>query len=114
MNLHKIDRCDNCGSVLEQRTLEQNDKFHALVQDIANQKEWAGAFRPIEVWKQLLSAAFERAQGRHSDVFPALDGHGIDVVYSHSSRRGKRAMSELIEFTMAWAIEQGVKLRQEA
>lgn len=107
----KIDRCDNCGSVLQQRTLEQNDLFHAIVSDISKQKQWAGAYRTITVWKQLLSAAFERVQGRHTEVFPALDGHGIDVVYWHSSRRGKKSMSELIEYCIAWAVENGIQLQ---
>lgn len=111
----RIDRCDNCGSMLVQRTLEQNDKYHAIVQDIADQKDWpegSGKKRGVETWKQLISAAFERAQGRHSEVYPAIDGHGVDVVYWHSSRRGKKSMSELIEFTQAWAIENGVRLRE--
>lgn len=112
---HRIDRCDDCGSVLVQRTLEQNDKYHAVVQDIAEQKDWpAGSGKKISVvaWKQLISAAFERAQGRYSDVYPAIDGHGIDVVYWHSHRRGKKSMSELIEYATAWAIDQGVRLRE--
>jgi hypothetical protein len=109
----RVDRCDNCGSVLVQRTLEQNDKFHALVQDIADQKQWMGELRPVPVWKQLISAAFERAQGRHMEMLPAIDGHGVDVVYWSSARRGKKSMSELIEFTTAWAIDNNIKLRNE-
>ena len=109
----RVDRCDNCGSVLVQRTLEQNDKLHAVVQDIADQKKWAGELRTVEVWKQLISAAYERAKGRHTEVLPALDGHGVDVVYWHSSRRGKKDMADLITFAESWAIDNDVKLRNE-
>ena len=113
----RIDRCDHCGRMLVQRTIEQNDKYHAAVQDISDQLDWptgSGKKRGVEVWKQLISAAFERAQGRHTEVYPSIDGHGVDVVYWHSSRRGKKSMSELIEYTIAFAIEHGVTLAEEA
>ncbi len=109
----KVDRCDSCGALLIQRTLEQNSRYHAVVQDVADQRDWpkgSGQMLSVEVWKQLISAAFERAQGRGTGVYPAIDGHGVDVVYWHSSRRGKKAMSELIEYTQAFAIDEGVIL----
>jgi hypothetical protein len=109
---NRVDRCDNCGSVLVQRTLEQNDKYHAMCQDISEQLQWAGARRSVHVWKQLISAAYERAKGRHTEVLPAIDGHGVDVVYWHSHRRTKRDMADLITYTEVWAIEQGVKLKE--
>jgi GNAT superfamily N-acetyltransferase len=110
---NRLDRCDSCNAVLIPRTLEQNDKYHAVVQDIADQRDWpkgSGQMLSVEVWKQLISAAFERAQGRGTGVYPAIDGHGVDVVYWHSSRRGKKAMSELIEYAQAWAIDEGLTL----
>jgi hypothetical protein len=110
---HRIDRCDNCGSVLIQRTPEQNDAFHALMQDISEQLEWpkgSGIKRDIRTWKQLLSAAYERTKDRHAEVLPAIDGHGIDVVYWHSSRRGKRDMSQFLDFVSAFAVEENVQL----
>ena len=113
MTPHRVDRCDNCGSVLVQRTLEQNDKYHALATDISKQMKWGGQAQPVHVWKQLLSAAYERTQGRYSEVLPAIDGHGVDVVYWSSARRTKRDMSALIEFTTAWAVQNGVKLSEE-
>jgi hypothetical protein len=110
---HRVDRCDNCGSILIQRTLEQNDKYHALVTDIAKQKQWMGQVRSVPVWKQLISAAYERTQDRHAEILPAIDGHGFDVVYWSSARRTKKDMSGLIEFTTAWAVQNEVKLSEE-
>jgi hypothetical protein len=109
----RLDRCDQCGAVLIERTLEQNDKYHAVCADIASQLDWplgSGQKRPVWIWKQLLSAAYERAQGRATEVYPSLDGRGVDVVYWHSHRRGKKSMSELIEYSTAFAIDQGVIL----
>jgi hypothetical protein len=108
-----VDRCDECGALLIPRTLEQNDKYHAICSDISKQRDWpkgSGQYLPVECWKQLISYAFERVQGRGASMYPALDGHGLDVVYWHSSRRGKKAMSELIEYATAWAVTEGVTL----
>lgn len=107
----RVDRCPHCGKTLQQRTLEQNDKFHAVIQDIAEQKQWAGKFLPVQAWKQLISAAYERTRDHHAEVYPAIDGHGVDVVYWHSSRRTKQDMTDLIEFAIAWAVSNDVKLR---
>lgn len=106
----KVDRCDNCGAELIQRTLAQNDRYHAICTDIAQQVKWAGEFRSVETWKQLLSAAYERARGSYSEVLPAIDGHGVDVVYRSSARRGKKDMANLITYAEAWASDNRVVL----
>jgi hypothetical protein len=109
----KIDRCPSCGIRLIQRSVEQNSKLHALLNDIASQKQWAGQWLDIEDWKRLITAAWERANGRQARVFPSLDGRGIDVVYQRTSRMSKQEMIELIEYAQAWAVENGVKLAEE-
>ena len=110
----QIDHCPGCGMVLRQRSLEQNDKFHALLQDIADQKDWAGQKLDVETWKRLMVAAWERASGRSVRIFPSLDGAGVDMVYQRTSRMNKAELSELIEYATAWAVENDVQLRAEA
>jgi hypothetical protein len=110
----RIDRCPSCGARLVQRTGEQNDKLHALLQDISEQKQWAGHWLDVEDWKRLITAAWERANGRQSRIFPSLDGQGIDVVYQRTSRLSKQEMIELIEYATAWAVQNEVKLAEEA
>jgi hypothetical protein len=105
-----VDRCPHCAGTLRQRTTEQNSKLHALLSDIAEQKEWAGRKWDTEEWKRLLVGAFDRAQGRSTTMAPAIDGHGIEVLYRHTSKMSKQEMSELIEYATAWAIEQGITL----
>jgi len=39
-------------------------------------------------------------------VVPALDGHGFDVVFEHTSRLSKAEMTDLIEFITAWEAQQ--------
>jgi hypothetical protein len=106
----RIDRCPGCGLRLVQRSGEQNDKLHALLQDISEQKQWAGQTLDVEDWKRLITAAWERASGRHARVFPSLDGQGIDVIYQRTSRLSKEEMSELIEYATAWAVQNEVRL----
>jgi hypothetical protein len=110
----KIDRCPKCAAVLVQRSHEQNDKLHALLQDIAEQKQWAGQWLDVETWKRLMTAGWERASGRSVRIFPAIDGQGVDMVYQRTSRMNKAEMIELIDYATAWAVENGVKLHAEA
>jgi hypothetical protein len=92
----------------ETRTEAQNRLLHAWIGEIAKSMEWAGKKRDPEVWKRLLTAAWLRARGESIEVLPALDGHGIDVVFRHTSKLNKAECSELTEFVMAWASEHGV------
>ena len=110
--VYKVDRCPHCMKSIRQRSSEQNDALHALLQDIADQKEWAGQRLDVEDWKRLMTAAWLRATGQGVRVFPSIDGQGIDMLYQRTSRLSKQDMTELIEYCMAWAIDQGVNLRE--
>lgn len=105
-----VDKCPHCAGTLRQRSTEQNSRLHALLSDIAEQKQWAGAYRTVEEWKRLLVAAWERTQGGGVTIVPAIDGHGFDVIYRRTSRMTKQELSEVIEFCTAWATDQGIKL----
>ena len=39
----------------------------------------------------------------------SLDGQGVDVVFRRTSSLSKAECSELLEFVMAWAAENGVE-----
>lgn len=88
------------------RSLPQNALLHATLQDIAARREWAGRKWEPEVWKRLLTAAWMRARGEQVIVVPALDGHGVDVVFQRTSRLSKAQMTDLIEFIHAWDAQQ--------
>lgn len=92
----------------EKRNTEQNAKLHATIAEIAKQKEWAGQRWDKEVWKRLLTAAWMRARGERVTVVPSLDGQGVDVVFRRTSSLSKGECSELLDFVMAWAAENGV------
>jgi hypothetical protein len=113
VNPIRIDRCPHCAGVLRERSVEQNSKLHALLTDISTQKQWAGKWLDVEAWKRLLVAAWERAEGRSAEFYPALDGVGFDVVWRRTSRMNKQEMIELIEYATAWAVQNDVKIREE-
>ena len=90
------------------RSLAQNAKLHALITDIAKVLEWAGAKRDVETWKRLLTAAWLRARGEPIEMLPALDGHGVDIVFRRTSELTINEMIELIEYIQAWAADKNI------
>lgn len=86
----------------ERRNLAQNKLLHALIQDIASRREWAGRKQDAEVWKRLLVAAWMRARGQQVMLLPALDGHGVDAVFQRTSELSKAECADLIDWITAW------------
>lgn len=95
------------------RSVEQNALLHAMLSEIAAQKEWAGAKRDAETWKRLLVAAWCRARGESVELLPAIDGHGVDIVFRRTSKMTVAEVSELCEFIMAWAVENDIALSNQ-
>ena len=92
----------------EKRSDAQNRLLHACLSEISKQVEWAGAKRDVDTWKRLLTAAWLRARGGPIEMLPALDGHGVDIVFRRTSQLTKAECAELSEFVMAWAAERGI------
>ena len=92
----------------ERRSDAQNRLLHACLGEISKQVEWAGAKRDVDTWKRLLTAAWLRARGEPIEMLPALDGHGVDIVFRRTSQLTKAECAELSEFVMAWAAERGI------
>ena len=90
------------------RNLEQNAALHALLQEIAESRQWAGQPLDVEDWKRLLTAAWMRATGRGIRLVPAMDGQGFDALYQRTSTLTKAEMSELIDYIQAWRASDDV------
>ena len=95
----------------ETRSDKQNRLLHAMLGDIAAQVDWAGKKRDAEVWKRLLTAAWLRARGESVELLPAIDGHGVDVVFRRTSKLTRAECAELCDWIMAWCVEHDVVLR---
>jgi hypothetical protein len=107
----RVDKCPRCGTTLRERTTEKNAHLHALIGEIAKQKQWAGKWLDGEAWKRLLVAAYERAKGGSIEIYPALDGAGFDVVFRRTSRMSQEEMRDLITYIESWAVSNDVNLK---
>lgn len=87
------------------RGADINAALHAKLGEIAAAVPWAGKRRSIEVWKRLLVAAWTRVQGESVELLPALDGHGVDIVFRRTSQMTQAEMRDLLGFVDAWAAE---------
>lgn len=91
------------------RSDAQNRLLHSRIGDIAKQIEWCGCKRNTDTWKRLLTAAWLRARGESIEILPALDGHGVDVVFRQTSKLTRAECVELSDFVMAWGSEREIQ-----
>jgi hypothetical protein len=66
----------------------------------------------MEVWKRLCMAAWLRERGEQPMMVPALDGHGVDIIYHRTSKLNKRECAELIDYIFALGSELNVKFTE--
>ncbi|MRI41708.1 hypothetical protein D5301_05550 [Stenotrophomonas sp. MH181796] len=97
------------------RSLEQNAMFHAICGELAAQVKWAGRYIDAEGWKRLLVDAWARESNRRQgEVVPSLDGASIVNLAVQTRRMTVGEMADLITFAQAWAVENGVRLSDQA
>lgn len=97
-----------------QRSLPQNDRLHAMCDDISRQVEWRDMFnRPIKMsperWKRFFAAMWVRSIGGSSTVVPNEDGSGFyDLSVSTTELKVSEA-SDLMELIAAFGAERNVQ-----
>ena len=89
------------------RTLAQNDLFHALCGDTAKQLQWAGKSRDLASWKVLYVSGHAIATGKPGEVVPGLEGE-FCAIRESTAKMGIRRMTSLIEYSQAFAVQNGV------
>ena len=92
------------------RSIEQNAKLHALISEIAKQKTYIGKHRSILTWKAIFVSGHNIASGNNVEMGVGLEGEVLNLRESTASMSVKRMIS-LIEYIQAWAIQNGVMLR---
>lgn len=90
------------------RNDKQNRLLHGWIGQVAKNVDWAGKRRDVDTWKRLLVAGWLRARGEQIEILPALDGHGVDIVWRPTSKLTRPECAELTEFVIAWAVDHGV------
>jgi len=98
----------------KQRSNEQNEKFHAIIGDIAKQAQHMGHKWDAESWKRLMVDKYLRETGfMNSPIIPNLDGTGIIQLGFQTRKFSKEQASEFVEFLLAWCADNGIELKEE-
>ena len=96
----------------ENRSLDQNAKFHAICSDIAKSgMQWAGKERSAEQWKVLLVSGHATATKIGSEMVPGLEGEFVNVRES-TARMSRARASSLIEYALAFCAANGIETRE--
>lgn len=91
------------------KSREQEEKYHAMIGEIAKQAEHLGAKWDAESWKRLLVDQFMRDSKMGGNrILPNLDGTGIVQLGSQTRRFSKEQASEFVEWLLAWGAEHGI------
>ena len=91
------------------RSLPQNDRFWAMLTDVATQKEHAGRRYTPDQWKVL----FLHAMGREVQFIPSLDNATFIPWGQSSSDLSVAEMGDLMTFIEAWGAENGVAFHHD-
>ena len=96
------------------RSCPQNSKYHAMIEEIAQQASHLGAKWDAEDWKRLLVDQFIKDMNGlgASKIIPSLDGEGIIQLGFQTRKFTKEQASEFVEWLHAWGAEHGVTFNE--
>ena len=96
---------------LASKSREQEEKYHAMINDIAKQAQHLGAKWSSEDWKRLLVDQYLREVGEvQTKIIPNLDSTGIVQLGFQTRNFSKEQASEFVEWLYAWAGNNGINL----
>ena len=96
------------------KTRDQEQKYHAMIGEIAKQAQHIGSVWTPEDWKRLLLDKFARETNRtHGKVIPNLDKTGVVEVGLLSRKFSRADGSEFIEWLFCWGAENGITYSDE-
>ena len=117
LNWDKITKALDAGNnlvmeiKLASKTREQEEKYHAMINDIAKQAKHLGAKWSADDWKRLLVDQFMRDCGDSGGkVIPNLDSTGIVQLGFQTRNFTKEQASEFVEWLYAWSAEKEINL----
>lgn len=92
----------------EQRSDAQNDRFHAMLDDVAKQAIYLGQKRSKDFWKGLFVSGWEIATGKKPEIVPGLEGEFVNIRGSTRDLSVSH-MASVMEYIEAWGAMNGVK-----
>ena len=95
------------------RSGAQNDRFHAMLDDVAAQIMWRDVFqRPIKMTRENWKRFFLQMFKRETLIVPNEDGTGFYDLGVRSSELSVSEMSDCMELIAAFGAERGVKFKE--
>ena len=95
------------------KSREQEEKYHAMLGEIAKQAQHLGSKWDSESWKRLLVDQFCKDSGiKTGVVIPNLSGDGIIQLGFQTRKFTKEQATEFVEFLHAWGAEHGITYSQ--
>jgi len=95
------------------KSRHQEEKYHAMIGEVAKQAQHLGAKWDAESWKRLLVDQFCKDNGlKTGAVIPNLAGDGIVQLGLQTRNFTKEQASEFVEWLHAWGAEHGVTYEQ--
>jgi len=95
------------------KSRDQEEKYHAMISEIATQAQHMGSKWDAESWKRLLVDQFCKDTGLKTGVvMPNLSGDGIVQLGFQTRKFTKEQASEFVEWLHAWGAEHGVTFEQ--
>ena len=99
----------------ESKTRDQEEKYHAMISEIATQAQHLGAKWSTENWKRLLVDLFAKETGlQGGKIIPSLDGQGIVQLGLQTRNFTKEQAMEFITFLEAWGASNGIIFKNVA
>jgi hypothetical protein len=91
------------------KSRDQEQKYHAMISEIATQAEHMGSKWDAESWKRLLVDQFCKDIGlKTGGVILNLSGDGIVQLGYQTRKFTKEEASEFVEWLYAWSADNGV------
>lgn len=95
------------------RSGAQNDRFHAMLDDVAEQIQWRDVFqRPIKMTRENWKRFFLQMFKRETLIVPNEDGTGFYDLGVRSSELSVSEMSDCMELIAAFGAQRGVKFKE--
>jgi hypothetical protein len=97
------------------KSRDQEEKYHAIIGDIAKQAQHMGAKWSAEDWKRML--VWQYCKDNQLDcgkVVPSLDMTGIVQLGRQTRKFTKEQASEFVAFLICWCDQNGIELNDDS
>lgn len=95
------------------KSREQEEKYHAMIGEIAKQAEHMGSKWDAESWKRFLVDQFVRDAGiNQGKIVPSLDKTGIVQLGMQTRSFTTEQATEFIDWLHAWGADNGITFKE--